>query len=320
MEFRFEVALCGWLEAHTDWVVARQLGGAVAAPGSRIIDVCGLRPGPEFDRRTAITSETIPPLAVESDVGAGEAVAWREAFDCSPDHARSVVDRAVDCGFFAAERRNGRLYVRQTARYPDWIGGLVGIENKPDLSRPGDLDRQLRLDVSLGLFDEIILATESYVTRAHLNRLPDPVGVWRFDPDVGERTVVREPTPLSTAEPGVELRAQKPLQTDVEFVTSRDKVRQRRRIAERAYGKGWRSYSFPGCRHARATDDGRPRCSWFDRVVDPATDCGAGCEAFEPDTPPAVDVEAIRDRRGPWVAEPEGVARTQSGLDRFVDP
>ena len=319
MEFRFEVALCGWLEAHTDWVVARQLGGAVAAPGSRIIDVCGLRPGPEFDRRTAITSETIPPLAVESDVGAGEAVAWREAFDCSPDHARSVVDRAVDCGFFAAERRNGRLYVRQTARYPDWIGGLVGIENKPDLSRPGDLDRQLRLDVSLGLFDEIILATESYVTRAHLNRLPDPVGVWRFDPDVGERTVVREPTPLSTAEPGVELQGQRSLRTDVAFVTPREKRRQRRRIAERAYGKGWRSYEFPGCRQAAATVDGRPRCAWFDRVVAPATDCGADCEAFEPADPPPVDVETIRDRRGPWVAEPEGVARTQSGLDRFVD-
>ena len=320
MEFRFEVALCSWLEANTDWLVARQLGGAVAAPGSRIIDICGLRPGPEFDRRSTITPETIPPLAVESDVGAGEAVFWREAFDCSPDHARSVVDRAIDCGFFAAERHNGRLYVRQTTRYPDWIGGLVGIENKPDLSRPGDLDRQLRVDVSLGLFDEVILATESYVTRAHRNRLPDPVGIWRFDPDTGERTVVREPTPLSTAGPGVELRGQQPLRTDIEFVTPGDKERQRRRIAERAYGKGWRTYAFPGCRHATATDDGRPYCGWFDRVVDPATDCGDDCEAFEPDSPPAVDTDAIRDRRGPWVADPEGVAHSQSGLDRFVDP
>ena len=320
MEFRFEVALCGWLEANTDWLVARQLGGAVADPGSRIVDVCGLRPGPEFDRRTAITPATIPPLAIESDVGAGEAVDWRAAFDCSPDHARSVVDRAVDCGFFETERRNGRRYVRQTVRYPNWIGGLVGIENKPDLSRPGDLDRQLRLDVSLGLFDEVILATESYVTRAHLNRLPEAVGVWRFDPDAGERTVVREPTPLSTAGPGVELRAQRPLRTDVEFVTPGEKRRQRRRIAERAYGKGWRSYEFPGCRHVEATADGRPYCGWFDRVVDPAADCGADCEAFERGDPPAVDVEAIRNRRGPWVAEPEGVARTQSGLDRFVDP
>ncbi|MFW5977826.1 MAG: DUF5787 family protein, partial [Halohasta sp.] len=191
MEFRFEVALCSWLETHTDWLVARQLGGAVASPGSRIVDVCGVEPGPEFDQRTRITSREIPSLAVESDAGAGEAVYWRDAFDCHPERARSVIDRAVDCGFFEVERRNGRQYVRQTTRYPDWVGRLIGIENKPDLSKPGDLDRQLRIDVSLGLFDEVILATESYVTRAHLNRLPEAVGVWRFDPDARELTVIR---------------------------------------------------------------------------------------------------------------------------------
>jgi len=318
MEFRFEVALCDWLETHTDWLVARQLGGAVASPGSRIVDVCGLKPGPEFDQRTRITSREIPSLAIESTAGAGEAVYWREAFDCSPDHARNVIDWAVDCGFFEVERRNGRQYVRQTTRYPDWFGGLVGIENKPDLSKPGDLDRQLRLDVSLGLFDEVILATESYVTRAHLNRLPEAVGVWRFDPDSGDRTVVREPTPLSTEQPGVEPGTKRPLRTDIEFVTPAEKHRKRRRIAERAYGKGWRSYEFPGCRHMEATDDGRPRCSWFDRVVDPAVACGADCEGFDSAPPPAVDVETLRDRRSPWVADPDGTSRSQSGLDQFL--
>src|SRR6056297_55798 len=317
MEFRFEVALCSWLEANTDWLVARQLGGAVASPGSRIVDVSCVVPGPEFDSRTRITSREIPSLAIESDAGAGEAVYWREAFDCSPDHARSVIDRAVDCGFFEAERRNGRQYVRQTTRYPDWIGRLIGIENKPDLSQPGDLDRQLRIDVSLGLFDEVVLATESYVTRAYLNRIPDAVGVWRFDPDSGERSVVREPTPLSTATTGVELQTSHPLRTDIEFVRPAAKARKRRRIAERAYGKGWRTYEFSGCRHMESTDDGRPYCSWFDRVVDPAVDCGAECVGFESGEPPAVDIERLRDRRTPWVADPEGTSRAQSGLNRF---
>lgn len=317
MEFRFEMALCSWLEATTDWIVARQLGGAVATPGSRIVDICCLHPGPEFDARTAITSREIPSLAIESDVGAGGAVFWREAFDCSADHARAVIEQAVDCGFFETERQNGRQYVRQTTRYPDWIGSLVGIENKPDLGTPGDLERQLRLDVSLALFDQVILATESYVTRAHLNRLPDAVGVWRFNPDTGDRTVVREPTPLTVDEPGVELQDSQPLQTDIEFVTAAQKASKRRRIAERAYGKGWRTDTCPSCRRFELTNDGRPYCSWFDCVVNPAVDCGVDCEGYESGEPPAVNLDSIRDARSPWVEKPEGHSRTQSGLDRF---
>ena len=318
MEFGFEVALCSWLETNTDWIVARQLGGAVAAPGSRIIDICGIEPGKEFDARTRITSESIPALAIESDVGAGEAVDAREAFDCSADHAQNVIERAVECGFFETDRRNGRQVVRQTVRYPDWIGGLVGIENKPDLDTPGDLQRQLRIDVSLGLFDRVILATESYVSRAHLNRLPEAVGVWRFDPAEGDRTVIRKATPLAVDEPGVELQDTEPLRTDVAFVTPAQKAAKRRRIAERAYGKGWRTYRFPSCRHIKATADGRPACSWFDRVVNPSVECGEGCPGYQAADPPDVDRERLRDNRTPWVADPAGTQRAQSGLDRFL--
>jgi hypothetical protein len=318
MEFRFELALAAHLEATTDWLVARQLGAAVATPGSRIMDLCAVRTTDALADRAAITSHEIPPLAIESDVGAGEAVDWRGAFDCSVDHARSVVDRAIDCGFFEVERHNGRRYVRQTTRYPDWIDSLVGIENKPDLDQPGDLDRQLRIDTALGLFDEVILATETYVTRAHLNRLPEVVGVWRFDPEIGERTVVREPTPLSPDEPGIEPTNAEPLRTDIAVVDSDAKARTRRRIAERAYGKGWRTYDFPACAHAEPTDDGRPHCAFYDRVVDPATDCGESCPGYEPAEPPGIDLQAIRDERSPWVADPDGVTRSQSGLGRFL--
>ncbi len=318
MEFGFEVALCSFLESTTDWVVARQLGGAVATPGSRIVDICAVKPGTAFEARTRITSREIPALAIESDVGVGKAVDWREAFECSAERAQSVIDRATECGFFETERHNGRRFVRQTARYPTWIGGLVGIENKPDLGTPGDLQRQLRIDVSVGLFDTVILATESYVTDAHLNRLPEAVGVWRFDPEARERTVIREPTPLAVEKTGVELQARRPLQTDVAFVTPAEKAAKRRRIAERAYGKGWRTYTFPDCQHITATADGRPYCSWFDRVVNPAVECGDDCEGFQPGEPPAVDCKRLRDKRSPWVADPEGTQRAQSGLDRFL--
>jgi hypothetical protein len=342
-EYAFELALCAHLERTREWVLGRQLGASAADPGARVVDVCAVVPGPAFDRRAAITSETIPPRAVESEVGPGRAVDPADAFDCSPDHARSVADRAVEVGYFEADHRGSRQHVRATTRYPDWIGGLVGIENKPDLGRPGDLERQLRRDAALGLFDRVVLATESYVTGAHLNRIPEAVGVWRFReaseasrgdgegrspsgnrPQAGDGDavgdaieVVRESTPLDPASPGIEPLADRPLRTDVAVVSPEAKARKRRAIAERAYGKGWRPREYPACASMCPTDDGRPYCAAFGRVVDPASDCGESCPAFEAADAPTVDREALRDARTPWVAAPEGVARRQAGLDRF---
>ncbi|QIB75912.1 hypothetical protein GL213_02535 [Halogeometricum borinquense] len=317
-EFAFELALCSHLEQTTEWVLGRQLGAAVAAPGRRIMDVCAVHPGPSFDTRADITSRAIPLRAITCDVGTGEAVFWRDAFDCHRDTARDVVDSAVEAGFFESEWRGGREYVRQTTRYPDdWFGRLVGIENKPDLGDPGDLERQLRTDASLGLFDEIILATESYVTRAHLNRIPESVGVWRFDPESGEREVVRDATPLDPVSPGIELVAERPLRTDVELVSGAEKRRARLRLAERTYGKGWRTYDLPACTNASVTDDGRPYCTHFNHVVEPGRDCGDDCRAFETGDAPPLDADSLRDDRTPWVSDPDGVARRQSGLDRF---
>ncbi|KAB1193124.1 hypothetical protein GJR96_06575 [Haloferax sp. MBLA0076] len=317
-EFAFELALCAHLEEVTDWLPARQLGASVASPGSRIIDVCAVVPGPEFDDRSRITSRDIPATAIESEVGVGHAVFWRDAFDCHPARARRATDRAVEAGFFESEHRRGREYVRRATRYPDeWFSRLVGIENKPDLGEPGDLLRQLRLDVSLALFDEVVLATESYVTGAHLNRIPEEVGVWRFDPETGEREIVRDADPLATDATGVEPVEYESLHTDVALVSPADKRTARLRLAERAYGKGWRGYDVPGCASAGVDAVGRPVCSHFGRVVDPGAECGSNCPAFGPADPPELDRGALRDARTGWVADPDGVARRQSGLDRF---
>ncbi|MFB6168184.1 MAG: DUF5787 family protein [Haloferacaceae archaeon] len=304
------------MEERRDRVVARQLGGGVAAPGRRVVDVVAVAPGPAFEARAQITAETIPPAVVEGDVAVGGAVRASEAVDLPADRREAVLDRAVEVGFLERLRHGGSVRYRQRVRYPDdWFAALVAVENKPDLDRPGALEAQLAHDASLALFDRAVLATESHVTRAHLNRIPDAVGVWRVDPETGDRAVVREATPLSVDEPGVEPVERHPGRTDVRVVSPAAKRRVRRRIAERAYGKGWRP-APPACAHCEPTVDGRPRCAAFERVVDPARDC-EGCAAREPADPPSVDRAALREARTPWVAEPAGVVREQSGLGEF---
>ncbi|MCU4926185.1 DUF5787 family protein [Halobacteria archaeon AArc-dxtr1] len=332
-EFAFELELCAHLESQREGILARQLGASVAQPGGRILDVVSVEPGPEFEDRLALTSETIPDAAIESAVGPGTARYWKAAFDCHPERARGAVERAVEIGFFERERRNGRDYVRQVARYPDWYGRIVGIENKPDLGRPGDLEAQLRTDASLGLVDEIVLATESYVTRAHLNRIPDAVGVWRVHreetPAAGvEIDVIREPTLLSPENPGIEPIASHPGRTEIDVISPARKARARRRLAERAYGKGWRTYAFPDCGACEPTGDAGngssggdratlPHCRWNGRIVDASSECGPSCPGYEPEPAPEIDLEAERDRRTPWRQNPAGKQREQSGLDRF---
>jgi hypothetical protein len=312
--------LCDVLETP-DRVVSRQLGAHVH--GRRIADTVLLEPGPDFDDRASITDETIPDRAIAADVGVGRARDVREVFDgMRPERAQSLVDHCVEIGFFERERRGGRSYVRQTARYPDsWFDRLVGIENKPALDRPGDLYSQLRRDVALGLFDEVVLATNTYVTGAHLNRIPGAVGVWRFDPDSGEREVVRESAPLDTDAGSAEIVGEHPGRTDIELVSGAEKRRARRRLAERAYGKRWRPAALPGCGNCAPDADGRtatlPYCRWHERVVEPTAECGPDCTGYEEAEPPTVDVERERDSHSAWVREPDGRARRQAGLDRF---
>ena len=318
-EFAFELTVCAALEAQSDGIIARQLG-----THNRIVDVVELHPGPEFDERTNITPHAIPAPAIESDVGVGRARRPKNAFDTRPDRAEGLADRAVELGFFENEYRNGRRYVRQTVRYPDWVGELRAFENKPDLGRPGDLELQLRKDVSLSLFDSVVLVTESYVTGAHLNRIPEQVGVWRFDPDAGEFTVIREATRLPSTGTGIAVLDESPARTDIEPVPVDEKATLRRRIAERAYGKGWRPETVSGCAQLRPDsppfDDARdvlPYCDWKERFVDCARECGPECGGYSSADVPAIDTDSVRDRRSPWISDPEGVKRRQVGLDQF---
>lgn len=319
-EYAFELALCDVLETPAR-VVSRQLGAHVH--GRRIADIVVLEPGSDFDDRASITNETIPDRAITADVGVGRARDVREVFDgMRPDRAESLVDHCVDIGFFERERRGGRTSIRQAARYPEaWFDRLVGIENKPDLDRPGDLYSQLRRDVALSLFDEVVLATNTYVTGAHLNRIPDAVGVWRFDPGSGEREVVREPTPLDAEGGSAEIVGEHPGRTEIEIVGAAEKQRARRRLAERAYGKGWRPADLPACANCAPDEDGRsatlPYCVFHERLVEPTAECGDDCGGFDEAESPDIDPEAERATESAWVADPGGFKRRQAGLDRF---
>lgn len=316
-EYRFELRLCAYLEDHRDGVVGRQLGGGVDNPGTRVNDVIHVAPGQEFERRRKIGSDTIPQPAIEAPVRLGTVTPVTELFETTPERARAIAEDAAEAGFFERERKEGRTVVRQTTAYPDWFNEITAIENKPDLDRPGAMARQLRFDVAIGLYDRVILATVDHVTGAHLNRFPEPVGVWRFDPESGERTVIREPSPLPTSEAGTEIWEERPLRTDVTLVDAPSVRKARRRVAERVWGKGWRPERLPACGQCEATAKGLPYCGYFDQIVNPINDCGPGCPGHTPSSPPTVDMEAKRAEHSPWDPESRAFVSEQAELNRF---
>lgn len=322
-EYGFELRLCAHLETDTGGIVARQVGGAVHDTGSRVLDTVVIAPGQEFDTRRRITGAEIPARAIHSPVGVGRARRWSQAIDASPETANRILERAIDVGFFERVQHNGRWRVRQTTRYPDWIGSITAIENKPDLGEPGDLIDQLRLDVALGLVDRVILATASYVTAAHMNRIPDEVGIWRVH--TADTTLeieeVRAPTDLAVDDWGIELGDREPLTRAIRTVSPAAKQRARIRLAERAYGKGWRP-RFPGCSEGTSREElgsrAIPYCTWKDRIIEPSG-CGPACPGFTPASPPVVNGAAEREQRTQWKRDPDGFAREQVGLGGFVD-
>lgn len=206
-------------------------------------------------------------------------------------YVRAAVHRAAARGLIEKRRDGNRIQLRRTAPYPDWVDRLIAIENKPDLdaSAARALTEQLEHDVETAMADEVwiaTMATDATVEPALLEDMPVEVGVlvlsfdseraWPEGYDAGTAEVAWHPTTLTA---------------DAESPTDAAERRDRRlQLAERAYGRGWRSYTEtmrPDCRqfHLRRAGDALiPWCAAKGRHQT-ARECAGSCAAFEPEPP-----------------------------------
>ena len=249
---------------------------------------------------------------------------WTWYRDALPDpgypwrYVREAVHRAGDRDLLETRRRSNRIEVRRVRPYPDWVRRIVAIENKPDLDRSAAdaLADQLSHDVETALADEVWLATEATgedVEPALLRSMPVEAGILttRFGtttaadtaggPVVDTDAAAVDWLPSDLAPTGARER-------DAETVATR------LALAERAYGKGWRSYHDtmrPDCRHFELRRAGRalvPHCAAKDRLPT-ARECSGSCPSFSPEPPPwrtkgwpieggpGKGIQAVLDRR-----------------------
>ena len=334
-EFGFELLVCRW--AETSWppddsrtgavVVARQLGTA-----DRRWDTVVL----ECDPAGLAARAAFGPEELDSDllhVVRNAPAEWAWYRDALPDpgypwrYVRAAVHRAADRGVVETRREGNRIQLRRVAPYPGWLRRIVAIENKPDLDAAAAraLSDQLRHDVDAGLADEVWVATATTGNRvepALLEDLPVDVGILAFDvdadgddPTAADVDASVEWLPGSVAPPAGDRGPER-----------RDR---RLELAERAYGRGWRSYHDtmrPDCRSFELRRFGRalvPHCAAKGRSQT-AAECAGSCAEFEPEPPawrtrgwpieggPGAGIKILLRRRREWVRSRE--------LDAEFDP
>ncbi|MFO7834701.1 MAG: DUF5787 family protein, partial [Halohasta sp.] len=134
-------------------------------------------------------------------------------------------------------------------------------------------------DVDAGLADEVWVATAATGRRvepALLESLPVEAGILTTEfergVDADSASVEWYPTRLSAADDGV------------------NRGDRRLELAERAYGRGWRTYDRtmrPDCRHFELRRAGRALLPWCGAKHrhQSSTVCGSSCAEFEPEPP-----------------------------------
>lgn len=307
-EFGFELRVCAWAENH--WpphgsrngtlIIGRQLGTR-----GRRWDTVIVETDPDALRaRGAFGSEPLDSDLLHVVRHAPEDWAWYR--DALPEpsypwrYVREAVHRAADRGIVHSRRGNGgRIELRRIGPYPDWVRRIIALENKPDLdaSAADVLADQLQRDVALGLADEVWLATGATGKRvepALLTDIPVEAGVLVFGADGTQ--VQWQPASLAVGRPGTRIVSNpKGGRHDrsaarFEYVDPSAKREKRLEIAERAYGRGWRSYvdtMRPDCRHfelSRAHEEWAPYCRAKGRQQR-AAECSGDCQDFEPEPP-----------------------------------
>ncbi|WP_321168436.1 DUF5787 family protein [Halorubrum sp. JWXQ-INN 858] len=291
-EFGYELMVCRYAElawhpgeGSRPAIVSRQLGTRERRWDTVVIEVDPAG----FAARRALDDRTIGSDLLHVVRHAPAAWAWYR--DALPDpgypwrYVREAVHRAAGRGLVETRRRGNRIEIRRVRPYPDWIRRIVAVENKPDLDRSAAdaLADQLSHDVDAALADEVWLATETTGERvepALLRSMPVEAGVLTTDfsggVDAGAARVAWHPSDLDAA--------RRDGASDPETVT------RRLEIAERAYGKGWRSFHDtmrPDCRSFELRRTGRalvPYCA-AKETIPTARECSGSCPSFAPEPP-----------------------------------
>jgi len=290
-EFGYELLVCRYAELA--WhpsdgprpaIVARQLGTAERRWDTVVIEVDPAA----FAARRAFGERTVGSDLLHVVRGAPAEWAWYR--DALPHpgypwrHVRQAVHRAAGRDLIEKRRDGNRIEIRRLRPYPDWVERIVAVENKPDLDRSAAdrLAEQLAHDVETGLADEAWLATETTGERvepALLREMPVEAGILATDFSEGVHgdaaEVAWHPSDLAPGE-------NEPRDAETETL--------RLEIAERAYGKGWRSFREtmrPDCRHFELRRAGRalvPHCAAKGRLPT-GRECSGSCSSFSPEPP-----------------------------------
>jgi len=315
-EFNFELRVCWWAERR--WPL-EEVAGTVDRPV-----VVGRQIGTRRRRWDTVVVECDPeglrtrarfgPRPLDSDLlhvvrNAPEDWAWYR--DALPDpgypwrYVRETVHRAADRDLVERRREGNRIQLRRRFPYPDWVERVVAIENKPDLTAGAarELRPQLQRDVALALPDEAWVATRATGDRvepALLEDLPVEAGILVVEPGGDDwlptTDAVWAPRQLPVDEPGTRI-LERPdggehdrSAARFEYADVDWKRGKRLEIAERVYGRGWRSYvdsMRPDCRHFRLRSSSGvlvPFCAAKDREPT-ARECAGSCDSFEPEPP-----------------------------------
>ncbi|MFB6121357.1 MAG: DUF5787 family protein [Halobacteriaceae archaeon] len=226
---------------------------------------------------------------------------WAWYRDALPDpgypwrYVRAAVHRAAGRGVVEKRRSGNRIQIKRIASYPDWAERVVAIENKPDLtaSAARDLATQIQRDVARGLADEVWVATAATGERIEpvlLEDMPVEAGVLVFDFDADDpASVAWHPRSLGDAG-GTRIVDREG--GEFEYTDPEAERERRRGIAERAYGRGWRSFADtmrPDCRHfhLRRDETGRTLVPWCGALgrEQSGAECAGDCPHFEPEPP-----------------------------------
>ena len=287
-EFIYELQVCRWAElawppdeqAERAHLVARQLGTASRRWDTVVVEVdpTALAARHQFGDRE-LDSELL-------HIVRNAPTEWSYYRDALPNpgypwrYVREAIHRAAARGVVDKRKQGNRIQIKRIAPYPDWLRRLIAIENKPDLDATAarQLAGQLTHDVEHGLADEVWVATQQTDRRvepALLESLPVEAGILTTDfedgVDADSASVEWYPSRLSTGE-----------------TANRDD--RRLELAERAYGRGWRSYHEtmrPDCRFFELRRNGRGLLPWCGtkECHQSSAVCSGSCEEFQPEPP-----------------------------------